>query len=153
MVKSTDPEFRLSKNFKLEEFITSQTASRRDISNQPTNDHVVRLKRLCEHVLQPARDALGPLTVSSGYRSPMLNAAVGGSRTSQHMRGEAADILCADKLGFARWVKNNCDFDQIILEFGTKSNPSWIHVSYRKGVNRRQVLRILRGTGYQNVSI
>lgn len=143
---------QLSENFSLWEFTISQTAQRQGINNQPGAREIEHLKRLCDQILQPARDALGPLHVSSGYRCPALNKRVGGSSTSDHPLGFAGDIVPVEcpKLKFAHWVAANCDFDQIILEFGTKEEPSWIHVSANPR-NRKQVLRILKGTGYQSV--
>lgn len=121
----------LSEHFKLWEFVTSQTATRHGINNTPPEAVINRLRFLCEEILDPARQAVGPLRISSGYRCPALNRAVGGSTTSAHMQGYAADVipLAASKLEFAHWVRANCKFDQIILEYGTRSNPSWIHVS------------------------
>jgi uncharacterized protein YcbK (DUF882 family) len=134
---------QLSEHFKLWEFVTSQTAARHGINNTPPNAVADRLSILCQQILEPARQAVGPLRISSGYRCPALNKAVGGSKTSAHMQGYAADVipLSASKLEFANWIKFNCKFDQIILEYGTPSNPSWIHVSCDpKG--RRQFFRI-----------
>ncbi len=101
---------------------------------------ITHLRTLCQQILEPARLALGPLRISSGYRCHALNVAVGGSRTSAHLQGYAADVIpiSASKLDLARWVKNNCPYDQIILEFGTRQNPSWIHVSCEPR-HRRQV--------------
>jgi hypothetical protein len=143
---STDTQ--LSPNFKLWEFVVSETASRRGINNTPQQKHINRLRTLCEEILEPARQALGPLRINSGYRSPSLNRAVKGSKTSAHMQGYAADVnpLRVSKMEFAKWVKNNCEFDQIILEFGTPSEPAWIHVSCDPK-RRKQVLKTVRG-GY-----
>lgn len=134
---------QLSEHFKLWEFVTSQTAARHGINNTPPKVVVDRLSILCQQILEPARQAVGPLRISSGYRCPALNRAVGGSKTSAHMQGYAADVipLNASKLEFANWVKSHCHFDQIILEYGTRSNPSWIHISCDLK-RRRQVFRI-----------
>ncbi|MGH9942840.1 MAG: D-Ala-D-Ala carboxypeptidase family metallohydrolase [Pyrinomonadaceae bacterium] len=139
---SVNLQQQLSPNFTLEEFITSQTAARKGIDNAPPPAVVERLKQRCEQILEPARAVLGPLQVNSGYRCPKLNAAVGGSSTSAHMLGYAADIvpLRATKRDLALWVKQNCRFDQLILEFGTESEPAWIHVSCDPR-GRGQVLR------------
>jgi uncharacterized protein YcbK (DUF882 family) len=141
---------RLSEHFVLEEFVGSQTAARRGIDNTPSAEIVANLVVLCNQILEPARVALGPLHISSGYRSFALNAAVGGSKTSAHMLGYAADVipLAVRKLEFAKWVKANCRFDQIILEYGTLTEPAWIHVSSGPR-SRGQVLRILKATGYE----
>lgn len=132
----------LSPHFTLEEMTLSQTAVRRGIDNTPPADVVERLRKLCVEILEPARAALGPLKISSGYRSKKLNVAVGGSTTSAHCLGYAADVLPlrVTKMEFARWVKQNCKFDQLILEFGTEQEPAWIHISCDPR-NRGQVLR------------
>lgn len=134
---------QLSEHFKLWEFVTSQTAARHGIDNTPPTEVISRLSTLCQHILEPARQVVGPLRISSGYRCPALNRAVGGSKTSAHMQGYAADVipLSTSKLELASWIKSNCKFDQIILEYGTPSNPSWIHVSCDSR-GRRQVFRI-----------
>lgn len=147
-------EKSLSQHFKLWEFVISQTAQRKGIDNSPNEIVINNLRILCETILEPARSALGPLRVSSGYRSEALNKAVGGSSTSAHQFGWAADILpinCS-KIDFAKWVIHNVPFDQVILEFGTKTNPSWIHVS-ADPLKRKQVFQILNGTGYVPVII
>lgn len=149
-----DTKQLLSKDFQLWEFTTSQTAERFGIDNTPSPEVVSRLKRLCTKILQPARDKLGPLRISSGYRSPRLNQQVKGSESSGHKLGYCADVLpinCS-KMAFARYVARNCDFDQVILEFGSSSEPAWIHVSADPR-SRRQVLRILPGTDYIAVNL
>lgn len=145
---------QLSKDFQLWEFVTSQTAERYGIDNNPAEEAVQHLTRLCAKILQPARDKLGPLKISSGYRCPELNSRIGGSPTSGHKLGYCADVLPVNcsKLAFARYVSKNCDYDQIILEFGSSSEPAWIHVSADPR-NRGQILRILPGTGYQDISL
>ena len=150
--KTTD-NTQLSPNFKLWEFVVSETASRRGINNTPQQVHIAHLRTLCQEILEPARQALGPIRITSGYRSPPLNTAIRGSRTSAHMQGYAADVnpLKVSKMEFAKWVKNNCKFDQIILEFGTPSEPAWIHVSCDPR-GKRQVLKTVRG-GYAVASL
>lgn len=129
---------RLSKNFTLGEMTRSATARRRGIANDPGKDEVQALRVLCQHVLQPARNALGALTVTSGYRSRKLNKALKGAKRSHHMRGMAADIVptggvSVHKLG--KWLQNNTKYTQLIYEFG-----EWIHVSYDPEDLRREVL-------------
>lgn len=147
----------LTEHFTLEEMCESQLAARLGIDNAPPPDAVERLRRLCEDVLEPARAALGPLRVSSGYRSPALNAATPGAvSTSQHMRGCAADVvpLQATRMDLARWVVANAPHDQVILEYGTEAEPAWVHVSHVERGDRRQVLRVLRdGRGYVPASL
>jgi peptidase M15-like protein len=145
----------VSENFTLEELTQSQTAARLGLDNTPNQDVILRLENLCEIILEPARAQFGPLLISSGYRSPDVNAAVGGSRGSAHMLGNAADVipLHATKLDLARWVKNTVPFDQVILEFGSLAEPAWTHVSADPR-QRKMVLRILPdGKGYQPATI
>jgi hypothetical protein len=144
----------LSKDFKLWEFVISQTAERHGINNNPPPEVVQRLTRLCKNILQPARDKLGPLKISSGYRCPELNSRIGGSPNSGHKLGYCADVLPVNcsKMAFARFVAKNCQFDQIILEFGSPAEPAWIHVSADPR-NRQQILRILPGTSYVEVNL
>lgn len=135
----------LTANFPLKDFTKSDTAIRLGIKNEPTPEHLASLKRLCEKVLQPARDALGPITVNSGYRSKTLNDHVGGSKTSQHSKGEAADVESPEKgnLALAQWIANNCVFDQLILEgHDPKKGPDsgWVHVSLRAADNRGEMM-------------
>lgn len=131
------------KHFTIAELCRSNTADRLGINNRCNQDHVVNLTALVNNVLDPLREWYGkPLTVSSGYRCPELNKAVRGSSTSQHMKGEAADIDTGDrgqyKLLFD-YIQKNLPFDQLIDE----SNFSWVHVSYRAdGENRNQVLKL-----------
>ncbi len=117
----------LTNNFSLHEMIKSETASRRDMDNTPHNDEVVQnLTTLCEQVLQPLRDAYGVgIKVNSGYRSPDVNAAVGGSRTSDHCKGQAADIEIPGVANaeLAQYIADNFEFTQLILESRSKSWP------------------------------
>lgn len=135
----------LTANFPLSDFTKSDTAIRYGISNEPTPEHLVALKRLCEKVLQPARNALGVIRVNSGYRSKALNDRVGGSLTSQHCKGEAADIesRTMGNLALAQWIANNCEFDQLILEgYDPKKGPDsgWVHVSLKASGNRGEMM-------------
>jgi hypothetical protein len=133
----------LSLDFKLWEFIKSVTADQKGIKNLPNETEVAHLRLLCVKVLQPARKALGPLKISSGFRSEELNKVVGGAENSDHRLGYAADIIPYNvgTRKLAEWVVKNCSqFDQVILEFGTLKNPSWIHLSIAPR-NRKQVLR------------
>lgn len=127
---------KLSNHFKLEEFIRSDTATSRSIPNEPGGKEIANLKELCVQLLQPLREHFGsPLMINSGYCCPELNRAVGGVATSQHVTGEAADVRCPDprKL-LAGLMLLGLDFDQAILY------PTFLHLSYRKNGNRKQVL-------------
>ena len=142
---------RLSKNLTLKEAIKSNTASRLGIENNPEQWEINNLRAVAENVFQPVRDHFGvPIGVSSGYRSKQLNRAVGGSKYSQHMIGEALDID-ADIYGgvtnaeIFNYIKNNLEFDQMIWEFGDDEEPNWVHVSYKEaGNNRKQIKRAYR---------
>src|SRR5262245_16014791 len=131
----------LTEHFSLEEMIFSETAARHGIDNRPDSTSRRNLLELCESMLEPIRELVGgPINVTSGYRSPVLNSIIGGAPESQHKIGEAADINCPlfnPQALFQKIRESNLPFDQLIDEFG-----SWVHVSYRKpGRNRRQVLR------------
>ena len=141
----------LSKNFTLQEYIKSQTALRQGIDNTPSDEHLASAKKLFEMVVQPVRDHFGVTVINSGYRGPALNAAVGGSATSQHCRGEAVDIECPGTPNYdvALWIEQNLDFDQLILEFYTPGIPDsgWVHVSYKSEGNRKQSLTAMKENG------
>lgn len=142
---------RLSKNLTLKEAIKSNTASRLGIDNTPEQWEINNLQAVAENVFQPIRDHFGvPIGVSSGYRCKKLNKAIGGSKYSQHMIGEALD-LDADIYGkvtnaeIFNYIKDNLEWDQMIWEFGDDEEPNWVHVSYKEaGNNRRQIKRAYR---------
>ena len=142
---------RLSKNFTLTEFTKSQTALRQGIDNRPGTIHLHNAKLLFGNVVQPVRDHFGPTVINSGYRGPALNEAVGGSSKSQHCKGEAADIECPGTPNYdvAKWIEENLDFDQLILEFYTPGIPDsgWVHVSYKSEGNRKSVLTAMKENG------
>ena len=138
---------KLSENLELAEVIRSSTAKRLGIKNEPTAIHLNNLKILAEKIFQPIRSHFGrPIFISSGYRSAALNKATpGASTTSQHSSGEAIDIdmdgTSITNAQIFNFIKDNLDFDQLIWEFGTKSNPDWVHVSYEStGKQRKQIL-------------
>ena len=145
----------ITKNFSLRELTYSQTAIKNGIPNIPTDPEILaNLKALCEKVLQPLRDGLGySIRIASGYRSLALNKLVGGVKASQHSIGQAADIDLYDKnVDVFNYIASNLDFDQMIWEFGTESNPDWVHVSYEStGKQRKQILKAVKsgkGTSY-----
>ena len=144
---------QLSKHFTLEEMEKSQTATRRNIKNKAGSGEIKNLGDLCYEVLEPVRAKFDkPVTITSGYRSPELSEAIGSKATSQHCSGEAVDFEIAgvSNLQVALWLTNNCSFDQCILEFYTgEANSGWIHVSYKDGSNRKQVLTY-DGKSYTN---
>jgi hypothetical protein len=136
---------KLSANFTLSELIKSQMATRHGIPNEPKADHIDNLKALCINVLQPIRSEFEkPVMISSGYRSPELCVRIGSSINSQHAKGEAADfeIHSVSNKDLALWIKNNLEFDQLILEFHNEAEPNsgWIHCSYSLKTNRNQSL-------------
>jgi hypothetical protein len=144
---------KLSAHFDLAEFTRSESAKRHGVSNDPTPEHQANLKVLCEKVLEPVRIFNeGPLNISSGYRSKNLNHFIGGSLSSQHCEGKAADIDMDGMSGKSNteifnYIKDNLEFDQLIWEFGDINKPDWVHVSYNAGKNRKQVLRALKTNG------
>ena len=125
----------LSANFTLKELTRSDTATRHGLDNTPQGVTLDNLKLLCEKILQPVREHYAKsVTVNSGYRAPEVNAAVGGSKTSDHCKGQAADIEISTvpNAELAYWIKDNLKFTQLILEFYTQGVPDsgWVHVSY-----------------------
>ena len=137
---------KLSEHFTLEELIQSQTADRRKIDNTPDGAVIANLRLVCENILEPVRAHYGvAITPNSGYRSPKLNIAVGGSKTSPHVKGEAVDFVVPGVRvpDVCEWIKDNLEFDQLIQEFWNPSRGTgWVHCSYRKGRNRKQFLKI-----------
>lgn len=128
----------ISKNFALEELTKSQTAEALKIDNTPAAEQIANLCALVHHVLQPLRDHYGkPVKISSGYRCPALNKAVGGVSRSQHMRGQAADIKIqgVTPTHIADYIANHLPYDQVIIY------PTFVHVSYSIQANRRHRLR------------
>ncbi len=144
---------QLSEHLSLAEVTRSETAKRRGISNMPTPEHIENFKLLAEKVFQPIRDHFGvPIRISSGYRSKELNTAIGGSLSSQHCQGEAIDIdmdgTTVTNSEIFNYIKDNLNFDQLIWEFGTDTNPDWVHVSYDSaGKQRKQILKAKRAAG------
>jgi hypothetical protein len=140
---------QLSTHLSLAEVTRSDSAKRKGISNQPTPEHIENFKKLAEKVFEPIRDHFKvPIHISSGYRSKALNEAIGGSLTSQHCSGEAIDIDMDGSMNGVsnadvfKYIKEHLQFDQLIWEFGSSSNPDWVHVSYEStGKQRKQILR------------
>jgi hypothetical protein len=142
----------LTKNFTLHEMTKSETALRHDLDNTPSQEVISNLQALAANVLQPIRDHYGKgVKVSSGFRHPEVNARVGGSRTSDHCRGMAADIEIpgVSNAELAEWIKANLPFTQVILEFYTQGIPDsgWVHVSYDPANLKKQALTAVKQDG------
>ena len=138
---------RISKHISYKEAVGSNYAKQKGISNKPNEEQVENMKLLAEKVFEPLREWVGcPIRVNSMFRSKELNSAIKGSSTSSHMKGEAMDITsmacgkenCKSNLEMFHWIKDNLEFDQLIWEFGKE--PKWLHVSFNKDNNRKQVL-------------
>jgi D-alanyl-D-alanine dipeptidase len=133
---------KLSENFSRAEIEHSNTAKRLGISNEMSDKHLENMQRVIDNLIQPMRDAIGPIRISSGYRSPKLNKAIGGSSRSQHSKGEALDLQFWEKGKMNNkviydWVlESGVEFDQMINEF----DYSWIHISLKSKENRSQIL-------------
>ena len=143
----------LSANFTLKELTKSETATRLGLDNTPNDEALENLKLLCEKVLQPVRDHFGKsVTVNSGYRSPESNAAVGGSKTSDHCKGQACDLEIdgIPNPELAQWIMDNLEYTQLILEFytpGGDPNAGWVHVSYDPNNLKKQELTAVKVAG------
>ena len=133
---------RISKHIPYKEAVGSNYAKQKGISNKPNEEQVENMKLLAEEVFEPLRDWVdAPIKVNSMFRSLELNTALKGSKTSSHMNGEAMDITSMggkSNLEMFHWIKDNLCFDQLIWEFGKE--PKWLHVSFNKDNNRKQVL-------------
>ena len=141
---------QLSTNFRLSEFTRSDTAKRLGIENECSSvEQILNLAYLCHMVLQPLRDRFGPIRITSGYRCPELNRAVGGVKNSQHLRGEAADIHLPSVekgLEYLAFLKTLPAVDELIWE--RKGNTHWIHVSARRVKDPSPALPSMGGSGY-----
>jgi hypothetical protein len=142
----------LSANFTLKELTKSDTATRLGLDNTPDDEALENLKTLCEMVLQPVREHYGKsVSVNSAYRSPESNAAVGGSKTSDHCKGMAADIeiVGVANADLAQWIMDNLEYTQLILEFYTPGIPDsgWVHVSYDPNNLKKQELTATKVAG------
>ena len=143
----------ISEHISYKEGMYSNTATRRGIDNDPTDDQLHFMEIIAEEVFEPLREYVGgPIKINSFYRSPELNTAIGGSKTSQHCKGQAMDI--DDTFGkmtnaeMYHWIKENLDFDQMIWEFGDDDNPNWVHVSYVSAdKNRNRCLKAYKEKG------
>ena len=143
----------ISEHISYKEGVYSTTALRRDIDNTPNSEQLDNMELLAEEVFEPLRSYVGgPIKINSFFRSAKLNTAIGGSKTSQHCKGQAMDI--DDTFGkmtnaeMYHWIKDNLDFDQMIWEFGNDDNPNWVHVSYvSPKKNRKKCLKAYKENG------
>ena len=143
---------QLTRNFSLHELTKSETALRYDMENNPGPAEAANLTELAGKVLQPIRDHYQKgVKINSGFRHPDVNAKVGGSRTSDHCKGMAADLEIPGVANaeLAQWVKDNLEFTQLILEFYTPGIPDsgWVHVSYDPGNLKKQVMTATKQNG------
>ena len=143
---------QLTSNFSLAELVKSETALRHDMDNTPGETEIENLKQLCEQVLQPVRNHFqSGVKVNSGFRHPEVNAKVGGSKTSDHCKGQAADIEIPGipNADLAIWIMDNLQYTQLILEFYTPGIPDsgWVHVSYDPANLKKQNLTAVKKDG------
>jgi len=143
---------QLTNNFSLKELTVSDTATRLGLDNTPNETVTANLKTLAENILQPVREHYGKsVKVNSGYRAPEVNAAVGGSKTSDHCKGQAADIEINGVANgdLAQYIVDKYKFTQVILEFYTQGIPDsgWVHVSYDANDLKCQVLTAVKQNG------
>lgn len=144
---------RISKHISYNEATYSPTAARKGITNSPEQEQLARMKELADNIFEPLREHFKePIYINSFFRSVTLNSVIGGSSTSQHCSGQAMDIRIGHNSEFTNrdlfeYIKDNLDFCQLIYEFGNDESPKWVHVSYVKESNRKEVLRAKRIDG------
>lgn len=137
----------ISKHISWKEGTYSRTAERRGLENIPNEDQITCMKAIAENVFEPLRAYVGgPIKITSMFRGEPVNTAIGGSKHSQHMKGQALDL--DDTFGrmtnaeMYHFIKDHLDFDQLIWEFGDDENPNWIHVSYVEHRENRKKLTV-----------
>ncbi len=143
---------KISQHISYKESTHSDTATRRGIKNTPNETELKAMKKLAEKIFEPLRLYFNePIKINSFYRSMALNKQIGGSKTSQHCKGEAIDLDGMNGISNKQlydFIKNNLEFDQLIWEFGSDKNPDWVHVSYTiTKTNRKQLLKAERKNG------
>lgn len=144
---------QISKHISWSEATSSPTATKEGIVNIPNSAQLINMKLLAENVFEPLREWAGaPIKVNSFFRSDALNREIGGARNSQHCSndGSAIDIDATGSKTNAdlfHHIRKNLKFDQLIWEFGTDEQPNWVHVSFRIGNNRKQVLKAVKIAG------
>ena len=143
----------ISKHISYKEGVYSITATRKGIDNTPNDGQLLNMVTIAEEVFEPLRSYVGgPIKINSFFRSPELNTTIGGSKTSQHCKGQAMDI--DDTFGrmtnaeMYKFIKDKLEFDQMIWEFGDDDNPDWVHISYVSPEdNRNRCLKAYRDKG------
>ena len=143
---------KLSEHLSLIEVTRSDYAKRNGINNMPNPEHTENLIELANHIFEPIRKHFNkPIHVSSGYRCKQLNTAIGGAKNSQHTVGQAIDIDQGDRkenMEIFDFIKNNLEFDQLILEYPVGGLPDWVHVSYdTNGKQRKEILIATKENG------
>ena len=142
----------ISEHISFKEALRSNTAKRLGLDNMPDNETLVTMQVTAQHIFELLRNHFNePIYISSFYRSPELNKAIGGSAKSQHCKGEAIDIddvySKATNADFFNYIKERLEFDQLIWEFGNDEQPDWVHVSYNLGKNRMRILKAVKQNG------
>ena len=136
----------ISKHISYTEAVYSFKASQKGLINVPNDEQLANMKLVAEMCFEPLRQWYGkPIKINSFFRSDALNKAVGGSKTSQHCKGEAIDLTGGSKEENEKifnWCKENLMFDQLLWEYGDDTGPDWVHISYKKQGNRNQILVI-----------
>ena len=138
---------KITKHVSYKEGTYSATALRKGLDNTPNADQLKCMHEIAKYLFEPLREWVGgPIKINSFFRGEPVNTAIGGSKTSQHMKGQALDL--DDTFGYKtnaemyHYIKDNLDFDQLIWEFGDDENPNWIHVSWVSHRKNRKKLTI-----------
>lgn len=155
MLRNLNSKLSMAPNFYYQEFVKSNTATRFDIVNIPGEKEWIKIEELAQHVLQPIRNHFGPIRITSGYRSPELNVKIGGSKFSNHCRGEAADIepwntKQVTLFEMVEWIYNNLQFRTLIFEYAP---DGWIHIVYREGANPKRLKLKDKTHNYTTITI
>jgi zinc D-Ala-D-Ala carboxypeptidase len=136
---------KISDNISFLDATKSQTAIRSGIDNKPDAVQLKNMQSVAKNIFEPLKRVFPLCWVSSFFRCLLLNKLIGGAKNSQHVAGEAIDI---DSNGFNAqiffFIKNNLEFDQLIWEFGTPTEPDWVHASYKESGNRKEILRAVK---------
>ena len=143
---------KISKHISWHEGTYSRTGERRGLDNTPNEEQIKCMKEVAENLFEPLREWVGgPIKINSFFRGEPVNTAIGGSKYSQHMKGQAIDI--DDTFSYKtnaemyHYIKDNLDFDQLIWEFGTDKNPNWLHISWVSHRPNRKKLTIAKKVG------